>query len=462
MKKEQTPISDISYTVVANGLSMLVGVLITLIIPKVVGILDYGYFQLYVFYSSYVGFLHFGWADGIFIRYGGDYYEKLDKSKFAGQIRAYLVTQLLLSAIVVLLAKKVSNDSDKVVVFICVGLTILLTNVKVLFMYILQATSRIREYAMMVFLERGIYGILIVICMCFGSDKFVHYIMTCLIGILFSVLYGMYCCKDILFAKAESFRQIKDEAKKNLSAGSKIMIANFSGMLILGIVQQFVETKWDVETFAKVSLIIAIANIAIGFINAVAIVLFPMLRRMENEGRIATYYKIERLITVLFLWVLAMYYPIKELLNIWLPDYRSSLEYLVLLFPICLWEGKYSLLVNTYLKTYRKEKVIMKINIITMVISFIVTSINVNLFYNLEMTLAFIVVFLAVRCIMGELELGKIMGCSVIKNIVTELVFTLVFILIFYFLSGVYSFVVFVTLVIVYTFFAVGYYVNVK
>ena len=330
MKKEQTPISNISYTVIANGLSMLVGVLITLIIPKVVGILDYGYFQLYVFYSSYVGFLHFGWADGIFIRYGGDYYEKLDKPKFAGQIKSYLVIQLLLSAIVVFLAEKMSNDSDKVVVFICVGLTIVLTNVKVLFMYILQATGRIREYAVMVFLERGIYGILLIICMYFGSNRFVDYIITCLIGIFFSVLYGMYCCKEILAAKAESFVQIKDEAKKNLSVGSKIMIANFSGMLILGIVQQFVETKWDVETFAKVSLIIAIANIAIGFINAVAIVLFPMLRRMENEGRTATYYKIESLITVLFLWLLAMYYPIKELLNIWLPDYRSSFEYLVL------------------------------------------------------------------------------------------------------------------------------------
>ena len=214
MKKEQTPISNISYTVIANGLSMLVGVLITLIIPKVVGILDYGYFQLYVFYSSYVGFLHFGWADGIFIRYGGDYYEKLDKPKFAGQIKSYLVIQLLLSAIVVFLAEKMSNDSDKVVVFICVGLTIVLTNVKVLFMYILQATGRIREYAVMVFLERGIYGILLIICMYFGSNRFVDYIITCLIGIFFSVLYGMYCCKEILAAKAESFVQIKDEAKK--------------------------------------------------------------------------------------------------------------------------------------------------------------------------------------------------------------------------------------------------------
>ena len=99
----------------------------------------------------------------------------------------------------------------------------------------------------------------------------------------------------------------------------------------------------------------------------------------------------------------------------------------------------------------------MKINIITMVISFIVTSINVNVFQNLEVTLASVVVFLALRCIMGELELGKLMGCSVIKNIFTELVFTLAFIVVFSFLNGVFSFIIFGMLVIAYTVFAVDF-----
>lgn len=64
-------IKNFSYTLTSNLLSLLVSTLVILIIPKLLGVQEYGYWQLYIFYSSYVGFLHFGWNDGIYLRYGG-------------------------------------------------------------------------------------------------------------------------------------------------------------------------------------------------------------------------------------------------------------------------------------------------------------------------------------------------------------------------------------------------------
>ncbi len=40
----------------------------------------------------------------------------------------------------------------------------------------------------------------------------------------------------------------------------------------------------------------------------------------------------------------------------WLPEYADSLQYMGILFPIVIYEGRMSLLINTYLKTIRKEK----------------------------------------------------------------------------------------------------------
>ena len=71
---------NLFYTIASNIVSFACSVLITLIIPKRLGIDDYGYFQLYLFYTTYIGFLHLGWADGVLLRYGGAYYEILDKS----------------------------------------------------------------------------------------------------------------------------------------------------------------------------------------------------------------------------------------------------------------------------------------------------------------------------------------------------------------------------------------------
>lgn len=49
----------------SNLVSLLVSTLVVFLIPKLIGVEDYGYWQLFLFYASYVGFLHFGWNDGI-------------------------------------------------------------------------------------------------------------------------------------------------------------------------------------------------------------------------------------------------------------------------------------------------------------------------------------------------------------------------------------------------------------
>ena len=41
------------------------------VLPRYLSLYDYGTWQLFLFYFSYVGFLHFGWEDGIYLRYAG-------------------------------------------------------------------------------------------------------------------------------------------------------------------------------------------------------------------------------------------------------------------------------------------------------------------------------------------------------------------------------------------------------
>lgn len=67
------------YAFATNGCSFLISALSTLVIPRFIGITEYGYWQLYMFYVSYVGIFHLGWNDGIYLRYGGKQYDSLDK-----------------------------------------------------------------------------------------------------------------------------------------------------------------------------------------------------------------------------------------------------------------------------------------------------------------------------------------------------------------------------------------------
>lgn len=92
-------LKNISYTLSSNLLTFMVSVIVTLLLPKVLGITSYSYYQLYLFYVSYVGFLHFGWCDGIYLRYGGYDYNQLDKPTFRGQFYSFLFFQIIMSLI---------------------------------------------------------------------------------------------------------------------------------------------------------------------------------------------------------------------------------------------------------------------------------------------------------------------------------------------------------------------------
>ena len=88
----------------------------------------------------------------------------------------------------------------------------------------------------------------------------------------------------------------------------------------------------------------------------------------------------------------------KYVLDLWLPQYHSSMHFLGILFPICLFDGLYYFLVATYLKALRKENIIMYINWAA-----VLSEMLLLLFIKdyLILVIVSIPVILALRCHMG-------------------------------------------------------------
>ena len=91
----------------------------------------------------------------------------------------------------------------------------------------------------------------------------------------------------------------------------------------------------------------------------------------------------------------------------WLPQYAESLRYAAILFPICMYQIKMSLLVNTYYKTLRLENLIMKCNIAALALSIVCTLVSTLLLYSLTAAIISILVILIFRCILSEIILSK-------------------------------------------------------
>ena len=445
-------LENITYTFTANILTMLISIIMTLILPKFLGVTDYSYYQLYIFFISYVGFFHFGWIDGIYLKIGGMEYNDLEKSNYVTQFWMLNLLEIIIAAIISIFALFTIKNIDKSFVLISTSVCGVITILRTYLLFILQSTNRIKEYAKYTRVDRFIYFALVIVFLFLG---FKNYKIILYIDI-FSKLVALVLCankmKDIVFGKLNISKNTLLEIFGNVSVGIKLMLANIASTLIIGVVRFGIQKNWDIETFGKISLTLNISNLLMTFINAVAVIMFPLLRR-EEESNLPKIYVILRNTLMIFLYMmLIFYYPIKLILSTWLPQYADSLRYMALLFPICIYESKMSMLINTYLKSFRKEKSMLIINTISLILSLILTISSVFILNNLTLAILSIVFLLGFRCVIGELVLTKIMNILIYKDIILETVLTAIFIISSWFINNMFCSIIYTCFYSIYVF----------
>lgn len=432
-------IKNLSYSIIANVVALLSSFLIVLVVPKIIGVEEYGYWQLYLFYTMYVGFMHLGWNDGIYLRYGGRKYEDLDEKLFFSQFYSLLILQLFFSVVILGSANLLVEDNDKVFIISMTAIVMVIMNVKNMPLFIFQATNRIKEYAIITMSSKILSILFITILLVCGVRGFQLLIISDAIAKLISLFISLYLCKNIIINKISNFKIYVSEIFENIAVGSKLMFANIASLLIIGSVRFGIERSWNVETFGKVSLMLSLSNLLMVFINAVGIIIFPILKRTNERNLSSIYINIRGFLTVVLFSTLILYYPLKEVFRIWLPEYTDSLKYMALLFPIIIYEGKVALLINTYLKALREEKLMLRINILVLSITIPLTLFTTYWLKNLELAIASIICLLALRSIIAEFYLSKKLKISLIKKISIEVLITMIFVISAWFIDSWFS-----------------------
>ena len=444
---------NISFTLLSNVVCTIVSILVVFFVPKSVGVENYGYFQLYLFYINYTGFLHFGWADGVYLRYGGAYYKDLNKPMFATQFRLFIVMELVFSVILCWWANSFVDVAEKQIVYTLIGFSMMLALPKTFLQYILQGTNRIKEYATLIMIERVVYGSLALLIVFAQKDSFSLIIGTDLTGKFVALLYAFYHCRDIVFGRIGSLREALADIVANISVGIKLMLANVACLLIIGVVRWSIEREWDVSVFGKISLTLSISNLMMIFIRSVSMVLLPTLRRTDASKYASIYSSLKIGFLIATFGGLLIYYPLNTFLLYWLPDYADCLKYMAILFPLCIYEGKLSLLVETYLKTMRMEKKLLLSNIVTLVFSCVLTLIFVFILKNLTLTVLAILLIFAFRTFLGEFFLSQKLKIKIVRDGLLECFLVSAFVATSWFLNSVVGLIAYCLIYILYVLF---------
>lgn len=427
--KHKDLVKNISYSFCANIFSLLVSIFMVMVVPKFLSISDYGLWQLFLFYFSYLGFFHFGWEDGIYLRYAGTEFLSLDRKLFAGQFYSIILLQLIFAVGVILISLWCSIEDNKRVALICAILLLPLVNFNNLCNFIFQITNHIKDYAQRILLERGLFLLgVFFFNIILKKNQFMYMYYAELFSVFGVAIMGGVICRNLLIPRFYSLKEILRESYENISVGIKLMFANIASMLIVGCIRYGISIGWDVATFGRVSLTLGISNFLLVFINSVSVVFFPLIKKMNEAQRSSAYMKIRNLLTFLLFAALLSYYPVKCIFSWWLPKYADSLIYMSILFPVCVFESKVSLLINTYLKSMRQEALMLKINACSVLVSLIVTFLTVGVFHNLNLTVFSIVVVYAFRCVLGEYMTGRLLGLRLGQDILIDLGMCTIFI----------------------------------
>ncbi|MDO4634838.1 MAG: hypothetical protein Q4A87_02825 [Streptococcus sp.] len=438
------------YLVSSNLMSMLVSILVVLILPKIIGIRSYGYWQLYLFYVSYVGFFHLGWIDGIYLKYGGYYFEKLNKKKFFSQFISYFIFQLAITIVILIYSLLCIHEENRQFIFFTVAITLLITNLRFFTIYLLQTTNLIKQSSIITIIDRVAYFLLLLGLLVVGVKNYQYMIYVDIVARMISLIYGIYLCREIVINKLTLFKFDFYEIVENIKIGSNLMLSNIASLLIIGIVRLGIEKNWNIETFGKVSLTLSISNLLMVFINAIGIAIFPILKRTDEKQLASIYKRLNHFLTIILLGLLTTYFPLKIILLKLLPNYKDSIEYMVLIFPMAVFEGKMSLLINTYLKALRLEKYILRVNIITVCCSLISTLFLTFIFKNLEFSVLSILILLIIRCLLAERVVSNRLEIKVTQDSIIEIMLTVIFIISNVFFSSVIAIFIYLVFYVVY------------
>lgn len=435
---------------ISQGVSLMASVIMSLVVPKVLGISQYGYWQLFIFYVNYAGFFHFGLNDGVYLLSGGKSRDEIDKPSVASQLRLELVFQLILGAAIAGLSALSASEAERTFVLIMFAAYMVVCNLASYLGYVFQAMNETRLFSFSVVLDRLAFLAPLLVMVVLRVADFRPYVVAYLVSKTIALAWCCWEARDILSAPPLGVSETIKESIASIRVGFKLMIANVADMLILGVARALVDAVWGIEAFGRVSFSLSLVNFFITFVTQASMVLFPALRQSGEGERRAVYKGMRDAMEVVFPAVYALYFPMAWLLSAWLPQYAESMRWLAVLLPVCVFNTKMDVCCTTYFKVLRQERTLLAVNVVTVVASAATSLAGVFVLGSLEAVLVGAVCCIAARSAWSELRLDREMGVARSPMLVPELLLTGAFVALSLLLPGAWALLAYCTLYGVY------------
>lgn len=393
---------DAASAFVSQGTSLIVGAATSLLVPKVLGVGGFGYWQLFLFYGSYVGFCHLGLNDGVYLLNGGVHRNEANLRSLNSQMWVGICFELIVGAVVAAFAVFGPVHADRSFVLFAVSLYLVVYNTSYYLGFVFQALGETRLFSRSILIGRVSFLLPLAGLLILRVDDFRLFVL----GQLFSQVVALAWCawkaRDILSSGLLPPALALHDALGSVAVGIKLMLSNIASMFVLGVLRFAVDAKWGIHVFGQLSLSLSLISFVLTFVSQIGMVLFPALRRATGSEAKLLFSAVRDALTFVMPAFYVLIVPAVSLLSVWLPLYSSGLRVLLWLLPICVFDARMSILGTTFLKVLRAESSLLVINLLTVGISVVGVIVGVFVLDSLEVALGSAVFAIVFRSLFAE------------------------------------------------------------
>ena len=146
---------NLIFALSAQTVSFLFSALMALLVPKLLNLEQYSYWQLFVFLSSFVGFFHFGLSDGIYLRQGGIELKDFDNKGIASQFYFIIAWQIVICLCSFPILCHYVENENRLYVWINVAIYLIIANATWFLGYVFQAANKTSIYSISIIISKS-------------------------------------------------------------------------------------------------------------------------------------------------------------------------------------------------------------------------------------------------------------------------------------------------------------------
>lgn len=325
MNKSSALLKGMFYVLIANVINMVFNLITNFILPKYLSIDSYAAIKTYQLYISYIGALHFGFTDGMYLKYGGKNLKEINPFDLSKNIGTLRTIEIFVATLLIVFSVTTHNT-----VLLFFSLTIVPTNVANYFTSLYQATGEFNKYGKIinftVFVNCAINIILIFV---FHNDNYSLFLLGYLIVNTIVWIYLESSLHSSIEIKSNIFTFDKLELLSNCKSGIVLMIGNLSSFILTGLDRWCVKFLMTSASFAFFSFAVSMESFLNVAMNPITVTLYNYFCNHDDRNQII---RVRNLVLIFSAVIIVAAFPAKFILEVYLDKYLPATMVMFFLF----------------------------------------------------------------------------------------------------------------------------------